>query len=48
MSRKIVKEQVVSSALRLLDRLGMEGLTMRKVADALNVQVLFALLAFCQ
>ncbi|MBL7233094.1 TetR/AcrR family transcriptional regulator C-terminal domain-containing protein [Komagataeibacter oboediens] len=39
MSAKIVKEQVVSSALQLLDRLGMEGLTMRKVADALNVQV---------
>ncbi|MBE7619805.1 TetR family transcriptional regulator [Komagataeibacter sp. FXV2] len=39
MSAKIVKEQVVGSALQLLDRLGMEGLTMRKVADTLNVQV---------
>ncbi|WP_061472354.1 TetR/AcrR family transcriptional regulator C-terminal domain-containing protein [Acetobacter senegalensis] len=39
MSAKIVREQVISSALQLLDKLGMEGLTMRKLADMLGVQV---------
>ncbi|UMM07793.1 TetR/AcrR family transcriptional regulator C-terminal domain-containing protein [Gluconobacter frateurii] len=39
MSAKIVREQVISSALQLLDTLGMEGLTMRKLADMLDVQV---------
>ncbi|WP_239029651.1 TetR/AcrR family transcriptional regulator C-terminal domain-containing protein [Novacetimonas pomaceti] len=36
---KIVRTEVINSALELLDRLGMEGLTMRKLADALGVQV---------
>ncbi|QHC36796.1 TetR/AcrR family transcriptional regulator C-terminal domain-containing protein [Komagataeibacter xylinus] len=39
MSAKIVREQVISSALQLLDKRGMEGLTMRKLADMLGVQV---------
>ncbi|NHN90449.1 TetR family transcriptional regulator [Acetobacter sicerae] len=36
---KIVRAEIINSALELLDRLGMEGLTMRKLADALGVQV---------
>ncbi|MFI0842623.1 TetR/AcrR family transcriptional regulator C-terminal domain-containing protein [Mesorhizobium sp. IMUNJ 23232] len=35
---RIVKEEVVAAALDLLDDVGMEGLTMRKLADALRVQ----------
>lgn len=35
---RIVKEEVVTTALRLLDEVGIEGLTMRKLADALKVQ----------
>jgi TetR/AcrR family tetracycline transcriptional repressor len=35
---KIVKEEVVATALKLLDEMGIEGLTMRKLADALRVQ----------
>uniref|UniRef100_UPI0031019DC0 TetR/AcrR family transcriptional regulator C-terminal domain-containing protein n=1 Tax=Neorhizobium sp. EC2-8 TaxID=3129230 RepID=UPI0031019DC0 len=35
---RIVKTEVVATALTLLDEVGMEGLTMRKLADALNIQ----------
>jgi TetR/AcrR family tetracycline transcriptional repressor len=35
---RIVKEEVVAAALGLLDDVGMEGLTMRKLADALRIQ----------
>jgi TetR/AcrR family transcriptional regulator, tetracycline repressor protein len=35
---RIVKSDVIATALRLLDEVGMEGLTMRKLADALKVQ----------
>lgn len=35
---KIVKEDVVTKALELLDEVGLEGLTMRKLADALKIQ----------
>ena len=35
---RIVKTEVIATALKLLDEVGMEGLTMRKLADALNVQ----------
>ncbi|WP_312608907.1 TetR/AcrR family transcriptional regulator C-terminal domain-containing protein [Agrobacterium pusense] len=35
---RIVKEDVITTALKLLDEVGIEGLTMRKLADALNIQ----------
>ena len=35
---KIVREQVVAKALELLDEVGLEGLTMRKLAEALQIQ----------
>jgi len=35
---RIVKTEVIATALKLLDEVGMEGLTMRKLADALNIQ----------
>lgn len=35
---RIVKTEVIATALKLLDEVGMEGLTMRKLADALKVQ----------
>ena len=35
---KIVKEDVVTKALELLDEVGLEGLTMRNLADALKIQ----------
>lgn len=35
---RIVKDEVVATALRLLDEVGLEGLTMRKLADALKIQ----------
>lgn len=35
---RIVKEDVVSTALRLLDEVGIEGLSMRKLAEAHQVQ----------
>lgn len=35
---RIVKDEVIATALELLDEVGMEGLTMRKLADSLNVQ----------
>lgn len=35
---RIVKDEVVATALRLLDEAGLEGLTMRKLADALKIQ----------
>lgn len=35
---KIVREDVVTKALALLDEVGIEGLTMRKLAEALKVQ----------
>jgi len=33
-----VKDDAIATALKLLDEVGMEGLTMRKLADALNIQ----------
>jgi TetR/AcrR family tetracycline transcriptional repressor len=35
---KLEKQTIVRTALELLDRAGLEGLTMRKLADALGVQ----------
>jgi TetR/AcrR family tetracycline transcriptional repressor len=35
---RIVKEHVVTTALALLDEVGIEGVTMRKLAEALKVQ----------
>lgn len=35
---RIVKTEVIATALKLLDEVGVEGLTMRKLADALNIQ----------
>ena len=35
---RIVKAEVIATALKLLDEVGVEGLTMRKLADALNIQ----------
>ncbi|MGV1822432.1 TetR family transcriptional regulator [Agrobacterium tumefaciens] len=35
---RIVKTEVIATALKLLDEVGMDGLTMRKLADALNIQ----------
>jgi TetR/AcrR family tetracycline transcriptional repressor len=38
MEMRIVKTEVIATALKLLDEVGIEGLTMRKLADALNIQ----------
>lgn len=35
---RIVQAEVIATALKLLDEVGMEGLTMRKLADALAIQ----------
>jgi TetR/AcrR family tetracycline transcriptional repressor len=35
---RIVKEEVITTALKLLDEVGVEGLTMRKLAETLKVQ----------
>lgn len=35
---RIVRDEVIAAALKLLDEAGMEGLTMRKLAEALKIQ----------
>ncbi|MBM3841383.1 MAG: TetR family transcriptional regulator [Verrucomicrobia bacterium] len=35
---RVIKSEVITTALKLLDEVGLEGLTMRKLAEALKIQ----------